>query len=274
MPEPTFKSLEHIGWEERARFYDEATAVLTDQTINPLLDAVPLMPGHAVLDMCCGTGQVAAALRARGAVVTGLDFSSSMVALARTKAPDIRFEVGDAEAMPFGEASFDHVVCNFGLYHLADPDAAIAEAGRVLRPGGMFAFTTWCGPEVSPLFRLIPEAIREHGRLDVGLPPAPPPFRLADPEESRSAMRSGGFTDVEHKRLDTVFVWPEADAIAFLYKSTVRMTMLLDRQEESARRRIEEAISEHLHAHATKGVVRMPMPSMMVRGTKSAGPTA
>jgi ubiquinone/menaquinone biosynthesis C-methylase UbiE len=193
--EQTFKSLEHQGWNERARAYDAYTARFTSFGINPLLEAAGITPGQAVLDVCCGTGLVAQAAPGRGPIVTGLDISEDMIAMAKAKGLACQFQVGDAEALPFGDAHFDRVICNFGLYHLPEPDRAIAEAARVLRPGGIYAFTTWCGPDVSPLFRVVAEAIQAYGKMDVGLPPAPPPFRLADKTESRRVMSTAGFGD-------------------------------------------------------------------------------
>ena len=132
--------------------------------------------------------------------------------MAKAKGIDCQFQVGDAETLPFGDASFDRVICNFGLYHLPGPDRAIAEAARVLRPGGIYVFTTWCGPDVSPLFRVIAEAIQAHGKMHVSLPPAPPPFRLADKPESRRAMAAAGFGEVPFVDVPAVFECPVVDA--------------------------------------------------------------
>lgn len=134
--QPTFKSLEHEGWSERAAGYDDYTARITNFGIAPLLDAADIGLGQRVLDVCCGTGLVAAAAVERGASVVGIDISEDMVAIAAAKSITAVFGVGDAEALAFDDASFDGVICNFGLYHLPDPDRAIAEAARVLRPGG------------------------------------------------------------------------------------------------------------------------------------------
>jgi ubiquinone/menaquinone biosynthesis C-methylase UbiE len=175
----TFKSFEQQGWSERAATYDTITSRISNYGNAPLLDAAGIGPGQNVLDVCCGTGLVAIAALERGADVVGVDISEEMVAVANAKRLRAGFRAGDAESLPFPDAAFDRVICNFGLYHLADPDQAIAEAARVLRRGGRYAFTTWCGPDVSPLFRIIPAAIQAHGVVDVGLPPGPPPFRLA-----------------------------------------------------------------------------------------------
>jgi ubiquinone/menaquinone biosynthesis C-methylase UbiE len=265
---PTFKSLEQDGWNERAAVYDEFSAALTRQGIGPVLDAAGIGHGHEVLDLCCGTGLVATAALERGAHVTGVDFAPSMIEIVRRKGLSARFEAGDAEALGYLEASFDRVVCNFGLYHLAEPDRAIAEAHRVLRPGGRFAWTTWCGPDRSAVFRIVMESVRTFGAMEVGLPPAPPPFRLADRAEAERSMRAVGFAGVVVAELPSVLAWPLGSVTDFLYKATVRMTMLLRGQEPDARERIEAAIVDALVEYATDGMVRAPMPSVVVSGIK------
>ena len=112
---------------------------------------------------------MAAAAAQRGASVVAVDFSEAMLAEARRHHPAIDFRTGDAEALPFPEASFDAVVMSFGLLHLARPDQALAEAHRVLRPGGRLAFTVWDRPEEAVAFGIVLGAVQRHGRMDVPL---------------------------------------------------------------------------------------------------------
>lgn len=181
------------------------------------------------------------------------------------------FQVGDAELLPFAGAEFDRVVCNFGLFHLSEPDRAVADAARVLRPDGVYAFTTWCGPEVSPLFRVVAEALKEHGKTDVGLPPAPPPFRLADRTESRRVMSNAGFGHLTVTDVDAAFECQRDEVIDFLEKSTVRLTMMLRAQPPADQSAINRAIREKLSPFATMDRLRLPMPAIVVSGVKTAG---
>ncbi|RME89871.1 MAG: bifunctional demethylmenaquinone methyltransferase/2-methoxy-6-polyprenyl-1,4-benzoquinol methylase UbiE, partial [Verrucomicrobia bacterium] len=96
-------------------------------------------PGRRLLDVCCGTGDVALRLARAGAEVTGLDFSEPMLAVARRRAdPGLRVEFvqGDALALPFEDGRFDAVTIAYGLRNLADPQAGLREMARVTRPGG------------------------------------------------------------------------------------------------------------------------------------------
>ena len=96
-----------------------------------------------VVDLGCGTGFLALELAARGHRVSGIDFAPAMIAVAREKAAArglvVRFEEGDAEALPFAAASFGLAVSRHLLWTLPHPEAAITEWIRVLRPGGRLA---------------------------------------------------------------------------------------------------------------------------------------
>jgi demethylmenaquinone methyltransferase/2-methoxy-6-polyprenyl-1,4-benzoquinol methylase len=96
-------------------------------------------PGDRVLDVCCGTGDLAIAARRAGGDVVGLDFSEQMLERARRKAPEIEWVRGDALALPFEDASFDATTVGFGVRNVEDLEAALRELRRVLRPGGRLA---------------------------------------------------------------------------------------------------------------------------------------
>lgn len=103
-----------------------------------LVAAAAPRSGDVALDLCCGTGDVAFALAARGAIVTGIDFSPAMLAVARRRpgCPPVTFLQGDAMALPVADASVDVVTVAYGLRNVADVGRALLEWRRVLRPGG------------------------------------------------------------------------------------------------------------------------------------------
>lgn len=140
------RAFEHAGWQRAATRYNAIFAHASACFVEPLLDAVGVTEGTQVLDLCCGMGLVTAAAARRAAASTGVDFSSAMLAEARQAHPNPRFDEGDAEALPYPDGSFDAVVANLGIHHVPRPGKAVAEALRVLRPGGRLAFTTWATP--------------------------------------------------------------------------------------------------------------------------------
>src|SRR5438874_9832175 len=108
-------------------------------------------PGAQVLDLCCGTGDMAFALRREGrqARIAGADFSHAMLKLAATKAAGraLQWIEADALQLPFPDASFDLVTSAFGFRNLADYDAGWREIRRVLRPGGECGILECSEPE-------------------------------------------------------------------------------------------------------------------------------
>src|SRR2546426_217119 len=123
-----FTEFEHQGWARVADKYDSVWSTSTRQFIPPLLDAAEVSAKMSILDVGCGPGYVSAAAAERGATPTGLDFSKEMVAIARKMFSRIEFQEGDAQNLPFADASFDRVLANFALLHLADPERACGEA--------------------------------------------------------------------------------------------------------------------------------------------------
>ncbi len=103
---------------------------------NRLTCLARLEAGSTALDVCCGTGDIAGRLAAAGATVTGLDFNTEMLAVARRRLPALTFLQGDAQALPFPDAAFDVVTVGYGLRNLASWEQGLSEMIRVTRPGG------------------------------------------------------------------------------------------------------------------------------------------
>lgn len=101
-----------------------------------LLDLVPT-PGELTVDIACGEGRVARALRERGHRVVGIEGSPALVAAARDADPAFEVELGDAASLPLPDGAADLAVMSLALMNLDDMPAAVREAARVLRPGGV-----------------------------------------------------------------------------------------------------------------------------------------
>ncbi len=116
-------------------------------------DAARLSPGDRLLDVACGTGLVAREAKSRHGdtdAVTGLDCNDGMLAVAAELAPDIDWKNGMAEDIPFADASFDVVTCQFALMFFDDREKSLQEMWRVLRPGGRLVVATWDSLAHSP----------------------------------------------------------------------------------------------------------------------------
>jgi SAM-dependent methyltransferase len=266
-----FKLLEHAGWSEAgvSNTYETWFTSLTSQSIEPLLDAVAAGPGVRLLDVATGPGHLASVAAARGASVVGVDVSPSMVEIARGLYPAVEFGDGDAEDLPFPDADFDAVVMNYGLLHLSRPELAIAEASRVLRPGGRFAFTVWAPPNVARGFGLILDSVQSKGNPDVPLPPGPPFFRFANPDESRAALEAAGFTDPRVVNVPQRWHLPDPDALLQVFEEgTVRTRALLKGQTPQAIEAVRAAVHEAAQAFAVAGGLDIPMPAVLSSATK------
>lgn len=272
MASPDFHSFEQSGWQRAADRYGDAFGRLTSQTIPRLLAAMNVGRGMRLLDVACGPGYVAAAAEKAGATAIGVDFSSEMVRLATRRYPAIRFQEGDAEALTFPDGAFDAVAINFGVLHLAAPDTALAEACRVLVPGGRCAFTVWAKPDVSVGFGIVLRAIETHGRMDVPLPEGPPFFRFSDPDEAARSMRAAGFVDRRVEQIPLMWRLESVDALydAFV-EGAVRTAALLKAQTPDATVAIRRAIIERLEPYRRGDAYELPMAAVL---SSAAAPTS
>ncbi len=270
-PDNAFTEFEHEGWARVADKYDSVWSSSTRQFIRPLLDDADVCHGLSLLDVGCGPGYVSAAAAARGAAPIGLDFSREMIAIARKMLPQIEFREGDAQDLPFLPASFDRVVANFALLHLADPERACAEACRVLKPGGIFGFTTWAHRRENPFIRIVDDAIKAHADLEVDLPPGPPYYLYDGREEFRQALERAGFNgDSLTFKLHTI-EWnvPTARFVFDAERNAgVRTAGLLARQTPQSLRSIQSAIENAVSSYATGNGFAIPKAAYIVAVSK------
>jgi len=258
MSVPSFKEMERDGWQARAAEYDDRVGRRTRTVATRLVDAVEIGPGRTLLDVCCGPGYSAGEAVARGASACGIDIAPNMIARAQAQFPGAQFTVGDAEALPYADASFDAVVSSFGMLHLPEPERAMAEALRVLRPGGFYAWTVWAnGPEKAPMSALAQRAIAAYGTLDVPLPPAPPRELFASEAHAHATLARHGFVDIRSEEIALQF---RAQSLAEVWEwyeqGTVRTAALLRLQTPEALARIKAAILNGAHAfEGPEGIV-------------------
>ncbi len=262
------RAFEHAGWQRAASEYDATFARASGPFVEALLDAAGVAEGMQVLDLCCGTGRVAAVAARRGALPTGVDFSSAMLAEARRAHTQLRFDEGDAERLPYPDHSFDAVAANFGIHHVPRPNQAIAETLRVLRPGGRVAFTAWAMPAENIAWRLLFDAIRAYGDLEAANAP-PSGGNLGTTEAGLRLLQGAGFTDcrAEPVRRDWLVAEPR-DIVAALARGTVRTAALIAAQHALARPVIEAAVAAAAAPYRRAKGFAVPIVAILAYGMK------
>jgi demethylmenaquinone methyltransferase/2-methoxy-6-polyprenyl-1,4-benzoquinol methylase len=186
--------------------YDAMNRTMTlglDQRWRRATVAAVVEPGDRVLDACCGTGDLAVAASRAGARVTGLDFSERMLERARGKSSEVEWVRGDAQQLPFEDASFDAATVGFGVRNLDDLERGLADLRRVLRAGGRLAILEITRPRglLAPFYRLwfdglVPllGKVLPGGSAYTYLPASV--RRFPGPDELAGLLREAGFEDV------------------------------------------------------------------------------
>jgi demethylmenaquinone methyltransferase / 2-methoxy-6-polyprenyl-1,4-benzoquinol methylase len=191
-----------------ARIYDVMNSVMTaglhHRWRERAADLARVGPGSRALDVATGTGDLAIALAGRGVEVVGSDFSEGMLARARAKSAAVRWEHGNALALPYADGSFDAATVGFGARNFSDLGQGLREMVRVVRPGGrvvVLEITTPTRPPLSTFFslwfdRIVPLLGRFTGE-DQAYSYLPSSVkRFPAPAELGALMAGAGLTDV------------------------------------------------------------------------------
>jgi 2-polyprenyl-3-methyl-5-hydroxy-6-metoxy-1,4-benzoquinol methylase len=273
LPDPgidaeAFNRFEAAGWEERASSYGFLSP-MTRRVGGTVLAAAGVANGLQVLDVGSGPGELAAAAASLGADTVGIDVAPSMVRRAALANPSIPFRVGSFEAIPAGEGTFDAVVGNFVLNHVGRPSAALAEARRVLRPGGWLALSSWDAPRRNRLLGLILDAAGAAGASPPpGLPLGPTNFRTD--EELRALFDDAGFADVGVIHIMFEAAVADAETLwAGVLDSAVRIRPLVTGQAQEFQPRIREAFDRLVAVHRRPdGTLAIPVSVQVTRGRR------
>jgi ubiquinone/menaquinone biosynthesis C-methylase UbiE len=214
-----------------------------------------------VLEVACGTGIVTRKLRdslPTSARLVATDLNEAMLAYAKHKfqsRESVEFKQADATELPFPDASFDAVVCQFGLMFFPDKDRAVREVHRVLKPGGVYVFNVWDAIEKNELAEIANETVRTFFEQD---PPTfyQVPFGLHDQAVVRKLLDVAGFRDAEMSVLAKTGVSPSAaDAAKGLIEGNPVIVEINQRATSSVES-IEAAVAASIAARCGDNPVR------------------
>ena len=265
-PFAKFKAAQREGWSSFT-----PVEILTTPPAAKLVKFAQVAAGQRVLDVACGTGVVAVTAARRGAKVSGLDLTPALLERARENAGiagvGVEFIEGDAEALPYPDASFDVVLSQFGHMFAPRPAVAMGEMLRVLKRGGRLAFSTW-PPEhfTGRMFSFIAGYLPPP---PAGAEPPAPPALWGDPNVVRERL-GAAVTDLLFAR-DTLIV--AALSLAHFRTAQERVVGPLTKvveslQNDPARLKELRAAFEAIAGDAFEdNTIRMPF--LMTRATKT-----
>jgi ubiquinone/menaquinone biosynthesis C-methylase UbiE len=260
-----FHEIEHEAWIQRAGEYDSIFAPISTQAIEGILASLGTLKGKRLLDAACGTGHLTAAASEHGAISEGIDFAHTMVAIARLNYPGERFQDADATNLPFDDCSFEAVTCCFGLSHMENPQRAVREAFRVLKPGGHYAFTLWYGADDgNEAQAIVQDALARFATTPFILPEEWTILRYANKMDCQTITKQAGFGAPVFKKLPIVLRTKSAlEVSAIIAKISVRTKMVLDCQPPDIRQRILESVCASAETHRAKGMISLKWPALL-----------
>jgi SAM-dependent methyltransferase len=234
------RRIQRYGWDLAAELYEPLWRDQLAPAQAELMACARLMPGERVLDVACGTGNIALDAAARvlpGGDVVGIDLSGHMIGLARRRAmqercANVSFERMDAEHLALPEHGFDVALCALGLMYMPDPERAILEMHRVLRPDGRIILAVWgersrCG--WAELFAIVDAEVAS----DV----CPLFFRLGQGEMLAQVCVDAGLQVTGHSRLSATLVYSSAEQACDAAFIGGPVALAWSRLDRAARRR-------------------------------------
>jgi len=191
------------------------SAAMGTPVTNALVDYAQPRPGMKVLDLASGTGEPAISLAlavGEQGHVTALDLSADLLQIAQKRADarsltNFTTQQGDAHSLPFADNSFDLATSRFGVMFFRDPELALRELQRVLRPGARACFLAW-GSFDQPYWQSMMGVVHRHVGGDLIEPGGPDPFRFAESGSLSKILRDAGFHDVVEETKTPPWAWP------------------------------------------------------------------
>jgi SAM-dependent methyltransferase len=276
----TFRAESRDRWERAAPGWAatrEALQRAAAEVSAWLVDAVEPQPGQTVLELAAGAGDTGLLAAERvgpeGRVII-TDGAEAMVDVARARAQElglgnVELRPMEAEWIDLPAASVDGVLCRWGYMLLVDPETALRETRRVLRPGSSVALAAWDAPEQNPWLAVAGREAVRAGLWEPPMPGDPGPFALGDPARIEELLQAAGFDEVEVGALDLTF---EAESLDAWWDHTLRTSTWLSDPLERLSPAEHYAFREAFDAAYApwvddRGAVRLPARTLVASAT-------
>jgi SAM-dependent methyltransferase len=247
------------GWRRHADALRHATMPVTAW----MVDAIEPQPGHDILELAAGPGDVgflaAELIRPNGTLISS-DVSPEMLTAAQERAKElaihnVRFLQVDAESIDLPAASVDAVLCRWGYMLLADPEAALRETRRVLRPGGRVALAAWTKREENLWLSEAMRALVDRGLMEPPAPDEPGPFAWAPEGRIAETLDAAGFDDVEVDTVEFAMRYPRGVDQWWdtTYDTSTLFRERVDALDDAARAELRATYAERFARHIGPG---------------------
>lgn len=265
--------VQRYDWDRAAAAYEASWQAPLEMARRALLEEVRPRPGERVLDVACGTGLLAhelARVIGPGGHVVGVDLSQAMVDAATRRSRDPAsaptcFARMDAQSLAFPDASFDVVLCCFGLMYLPDAERAIAEMRRVLRPGGRLGLAVW-GERArcawAPVFSIVD--------AEVASELCPRFFRLGAVDALARACRDAGLAVAGESRFSRRVRHRDADAACAAMFLAGPVALAWTRFDEPVRARVRDRYLAAIAPWRTRTGYALPAQFVCLRAGRPA----